>query len=152
MGAIGRAYPENPVSPFASLTSPVRIAGATYAGGLQSYFSTRAANLTAELSAAGRPGSAGGLVWNTASWNVPVANPPSTGNFRSKNAGGAFDRRGRIFWNATTGVLTFGITNTGSPRTLQHPGRLNPLLVQYDANGWRFACAAGAGRADTSCP
>ena len=106
-------------------------------------------------SAAGRPGSAGGLVWNSASWNVPVANPPSTGNFRSKNAGGAFDRRGRICWNATTGVLTFGITNTGSTTNpCNTPATAaNPLLVyNASANGWRFARAAGAGRADTSCP
>src|SRR4030095_8039509 len=31
MGAIGRAYPDNPVSPFPTLTSPVRIAAGTYA-------------------------------------------------------------------------------------------------------------------------
>ncbi len=55
MGAIGRAYPENPVSPFPLLTgaNPVTIGAATYAN-MQTYFSTRAANMTAALSTRSR--------------------------------------------------------------------------------------------------
>ena len=150
MGAIGRAYPENPVAPFPLLTgaNPVTIGAGTYAS-MQTYFSTRAANLTADLTAAGRPGHSGGLFANTANWNT--ASPPSGGNFTNKNGAA---RRGRICWNRTTGVLTFGITGTGTTANpCNTPATAaDPLLVyNTSANGWRITRTAFAGRASTQC-
>ena len=150
MGAIGRAYSENPVSPFPLLTgaNPVTIGAGTYAS-MQTYFSTRAANLTADLDAAGQPGHSGGLFANTASWNT--TNPPSGGNFTNKNGAA---RRGRICWNRTTGVLTFGITGTGTtnnpcntPATAADP----VLVYNTNASGWRIVRNAFATRASTQC-
>jgi hypothetical protein len=150
MGAIGRAYPENPVSPFPLLTgaNPVTIGAGTYAN-LQTYFSTRAANLTLDLDAAGQPGHSGGLFANTASWNT--TNPVAGGNLTNKNGAA---RRGRICWNRTTGVLTFGITGTGTTNNpCNTPATPADPLIVYNTNasGWRITRNAFTTRASTQC-
>jgi hypothetical protein len=83
------------------------------------------------------------------SWNT--TNPASAGNFVNK-AGQA--RRGRICWNRANGVLTFGITASGTTNnpcnTPATPA--DPLLVyNTSANGWRFTRNAFATRASTQC-
>ena len=66
LGAIGRAYPENPVSQLPALTganpcaSPARPMPVS-----QTYFSTRAADLTGMLTANDMPGTAAGLTSST---------------------------------------------------------------------------------------
>ena len=127
MGAIGRAYPENPVSPFPLLTgaNPVRIRGVSY-GNLQAYFSdaTLAADMSATLSsAAGRPGGATGLGSGTGTFN---------GNIVVYGA-----NRGRVCWNANTGVLTFGVTTLGGNPCATPATPQNPLRI-YNTNGWRI--------------
>ena len=153
LGAIGRPYPENPISPFPLLTGayPVTIGGSTYAN-MQTYFSTRAADLTASLDGTGQPGDTGslnGLFASTGSWNT--TNPPAAGNFFNK-AGQA--RRGRICWNRTTGVLTFGITGAGTTNnpcnTPASPS--DPVLVyNTSASGWRITRSAFASRSSAQC-
>jgi hypothetical protein len=151
LGAIGRAYPENPVSPFPLLTgtNPVAIGAATYTN-LQTYFSTR--GLNAALTTAGMPGSSpNGLFADAASWNYPTTNPPSGGNFTNKNGAA---RRGRICWNETTGVLTFGVTGTGTTTNpCNSPATpADPLLVyNTSAGGWRITRNDSAARASTQC-
>ncbi|HKZ07061.1 MAG TPA: pilus assembly PilX N-terminal domain-containing protein [Methylomirabilota bacterium] len=150
LGAIGRAYPENPVAPFPLLTgaNPVAIGAGTYAN-LQTYFSTRAADLSGNLNTAGRPGHSGGLFANTANWNTP--NPPSGGNFTNKNGAA---RRGRICWNRANGVLTFGITGTGTTTNpCNTPATAADPLLVYNTNaaGWRITRNAFAGRSSAQC-
>jgi hypothetical protein len=152
LGAIGRAYPENPVSPFPRLTgtNPVSIGAATYAN-LQTYFSTR--GLNAALTTAGRPGnSPNGLFADTGNWNYPTTNPPSSGNFINKNGAA---RRGRICWNEARGVLTFGVTGTGVTTNpcLSPATAADPLLVyNTSAGGWRITRNNSAGRSSAECP
>jgi hypothetical protein len=146
MGAIGRAYPDNPVSPFPTLTSPVRIAAGTYAGGLQNYFSTRAANLTAMLSANNMPGTGGGLTSSTADCITAACSP--TIGFTNKNGNA---RLGRICWTRTTGVLTFGVSASGNPCTSPATAA-DPLLVyNTSANGWRINLGAFS-KTNANCP
>ena len=146
LGAIGRAYPENPVSPFPALTSPVRIAGATYATGLQNYFSTRAADMTAMLSANNMPGAVGGLTSSTGNCSNAACSP--TIPFTNKNGAA---RLGRICWTRNTGVLTFGVSAAGNPCNTPATSA-DPLLV-YNAspNGWRIDRGAFV-KANASCP
>jgi hypothetical protein len=153
LGAIGRPYPENPISPFPLLTGayPVTIGGSTYAN-MQTYFSTRAANLTADLDGTGQPadtGSLNGLFASTNNWST--TNPPSGGNFVNK-AGQA--RRGRICWTRSTGVLTFGITaagTTNNPCNTPAPPS-DPLLVYNTSpNGWQITRSAFASRSSAQC-
>ena len=146
MGAIGRAYPENPVSPFPTLTSPVRIAGATYAAGLQSYFSTRAANMTAMLSANNMPGAVGGLTSSTSNCFNPACSPII--GFTNKNGAA---RLGRICWTRNTGILTFGVSTAGDPCNTPATAA-DPLLVyNTSASGWRIDRGVFS-RPDTTCP
>jgi hypothetical protein len=146
MGAIGRAYPENPVSPFPTLTSPVRISGASYAAGLQNYFSTRAANLTAMLSANEMPGTAGGLTSSTANCSSPACSPIIP--FTNKNGAA---RLGRICWTRNTGVLTFGVSAAGDPCSTPATAA-DPLLVYNTSpNGWRINRGAFS-KTNTTCP
>jgi hypothetical protein len=146
MGAIGRAYPENPVSPFPTLTSSVRIAAGTYAGGLQNYFSTRAANLTAMLSANNMPGTAGGLTSSTADCTNAACSP--TIGFTNKNGDA---RLGRICWTRNTGVLTFGVSASGNPCNSPATAA-DPLLVyNTSANGWRINLGAFS-KTNANCP
>lgn len=155
LGAIGRPYPENPVSPFPLLTgaNPVRIGGSTYAN-MQTYFSTRAADLTTSLDGTGQPGDTGslnGLFANAGSWNAPNTNPPAGGNFINK-AGQA--RRGRICWNRAAGVLTFGVTAAGvTTNPCSTPATPSDPLLVYNtsANGWRITRSAFAGRSSAQC-
>jgi hypothetical protein len=153
LGAIGRSYAENPVSPFPLLTgaNPVRIGGSTYAN-MQTYFSTRAANLTSDLDGTGQPGDTGslnGLFASANSWSTTL--PPSGGNFTNK-AGQA--RRGRICWSRPNGVLTFGITaagTTNNPCSTPAPPS-DPLLVYNTSpNGWRITRSAFASRTSPQC-
>jgi len=146
MGAIGRAYPENPVSPFPTLTSPVRIAGATYATGLQNYFSTRAADLTAMLSANNMPGAVGGLTSSTGNCSGGACSPII--GFTNKNGAA---RLGRICWTRNTGVLTFGVSAAGNPCSSPATAA-DPLLVYNTSpNGWRIDRGAFV-KANASCP
>jgi hypothetical protein len=148
LGAIGRAFPENPVSPFPSLTSPIRLGTPvfTHAGGLQTYFSTRAANMTAMLSANNMPGTAGGLTSSTANCSNPSCS--QTIGFTNKNGDA---RRGRICWTRNTGVLTFGVSTAGNPCNTPATAT-DPLLVyNTSANGWRINRGAFS-RGNTSCP
>jgi len=146
MGAIGRAYPENPVSPFPTLTSPVRIAGATYATGLQNYFSTRAADMTAMLSANNMPGAVGGLTSSTGNCSGGACSPIV--GFTNKNGAA---RLGRICWTRNTGVLTFGVSAAGNPCSSPATAA-DPLLVYNTSpNGWRIDRGAFV-KASASCP
>jgi hypothetical protein len=145
MGAIGRAYPENPVSPFPTLTSPVRIAGATYATGLQNYFSTRAADMTAMLSANNMPGAVGGLTSSTGNCSGGACSPIV--GFTNKNGAA---RLGRICWTRNTGVLTFGVSAAGNPCSSPATAA-DPLLVYNTSpNGWRIDRGAFV-KASASC-
>jgi hypothetical protein len=154
MGAIGRAFPENPVSPFPALTSPVRIAAATYAGGLQSYFTTRAANMTATLSGSGMPATAGGLT--SCAPQASPCPPSGTNTFNSAivpftNKNGVLTR-GRACWNRTTGVLTFGVHATNANPCTTPATAADPLLIYNTSpNGWRINRGSFS-RTDTSCP
>jgi hypothetical protein len=138
LGAIGRAFPENPVAPLPLLTgaNPVRIGGANYANML-TYFSTRAANMTATLSsAATRPAGATGLSSSTATFNGNIV------NFTNKSGAA---RRGRVCWNATTGILTFGITPgaSGANPCLTPATPADPVLIyNTSASGWRIVRGA----------
>jgi hypothetical protein len=146
MGAIGRAYPENPVSPFPTLTSPVRISGASYVAGLQNYFSTRAANLTAMLSANEMPGTAGGLTSSTANCSNLACSPIIP--FTNKNGAA---RLGRICWTRNTGILTFGVSAAGDPCSTPATAA-DPLLVYNTSpNGWRINRGAFS-KTNTTCP
>ena len=146
MGAIGRAYPENPVAPFPTLTSPVRIAAATYGTGLQGYFSTRAANLTAMLSANNMPGTVGGLTSSSGNCSNAACSPIV--GFTNKDGAA---RLGRICWTRNTGILTFGVSTAGDPCNSPATAA-DPLLVyNTSANGWRIDRGAFT-RSDTTCP
>jgi hypothetical protein len=146
LGAIGRAYPENPVSTLPALTSPVRIAGATYAAGLQNYFSTRAANMTAMLSANNMPGDVGGLTSSTANCSNAACSP--TIGFTNKSGAA---RLGRICWTRNTGVLTFGVSAAGNPCNTPATAA-DPLLVYNTSpNGWRIDRGVFV-KGNASCP
>jgi PilX N-terminal len=145
MGAIGRAYPENPVSPFPTLaTSTVQIG--VYSGTVQNYFATRAANMTAMLSANNMPGTAGGLTSSTANCSTAACSP--TVGFINKNGQA---RLGRICWTRNTGVLTFGVSASGNPCNSPATAA-DPLLVYNTSpNGWRINRGAFS-KTDASCP
>ncbi len=154
LGAVGRAFPENPVSPFPALASPIRLGTPllTHAGGLQTYFSTRAADMTATLSGNNMPGTAGGLTSCS-----PSGCPASGGTtfnsaivaFTNKNGAAT---RGRVCWNRTTGVLTFGVHPTNANPCTTPATAADPLLIyNTSAPGGRISRGTFS-RADTSCP
>jgi len=147
MGAIGRAYVENPVSPFpALLASTVQIGG--YSGTVANYFATRAAVMTASLAAPGLPGSVAGLTSDTPAIDIQ-------GSF---TASGGTPRRGCIRWRPTTalaGTLQFRVLNAASGNACTGAGSIvataaNPLLV-YNNGPWRIARGA-ATHAAGNCP
>lgn len=147
LGAIGRAYPENPVSQLPALTgaNPVRIAGASYAS-LQTYFSTRAADLTGMLTANDMPGTAAGLTSSTANCSNAACSPTVAFTNRNGNA-----RFGRICWTRNTGVLTFGVSASGNPCNFPAT-TADPLLVyNQSATGWRIDRGAFS-KTNASCP
>lgn len=142
-GAIGRAYPENPVTPFPLLTgtNPVLIGGASYAN-LQTYFSGRAASAaTMNLDNAGRPGHAAGMNSNEGNWSS------STVTFTNKNG---VSRQGRVCWTRSTGVLVFGVSSAGNP--CNSPATAADPLIIYNTGPWIFNRTASLNKSDAHCP
>jgi hypothetical protein len=125
LGAIGRAYPDNPPRTFPSVTgSAVRIGGVTYAS-LQAYFVAQAANFTANGGAGfnNSIGAAAGLRASTGNFVSPVN---AGGQFRSisfRNRWGQM-RLGKICWDTATDTLTFKVANgpAVAPNTLVNTG------------------------------
>lgn len=147
MGAIGRAYVENPVSPFPNLTTSTVQIGA-YSGTVANYFATRAAPMTASLAAPGLPGSGAGLTSDTAAVDIQGSFTASDGTAR----------RGCIRWQPTAtlaGTLQFRVLNAAAGNACTGVGSIvataaNPLLV-YNNGPWRIARGAATHSA-TNCP
>ena len=124
----------------------MRIAGVTYGTGLQNYFSTRAANMTAMLSANDMPGTVGGLTSSTSNCSNSACSPII--GFTNKDGAA---RLGRICWTRNSGTLTFGVSTAGDPCNSPATAA-DPLLVyNTSANGWRIDRGAFS-RSDTTCP
>ena len=147
LGAIGRAFPDNPLRTFPIVSAaggtPVRIGATTYPS-LQTYFSTRAANFTAN----------GGAGFNNSIGTVGTGLRASTGNFISPaNAGGQFRSLsflnrwgqmmwGKICWDGASDTLSFKVQPgaAAAANTLVNTGATGtPSNDQCDASNLNFA-------------
>ncbi len=127
LGAIGRAYPDNPVPAFPLLTGPVTIGGNPYAG-LTNYFIAKAHLVNPADSVGASIGSADGLQVGTPGFRYPIA-------FRHKVTNAL--RVGEICWGRGNLPL---VGPPSSSRGGKLPPNVNTLEFGYGAAGPSSGC------------